>query len=105
MTQSARNWAPRYHCRVNRQPGCTYDNRMTAVCDIAGDLSSPYQFSMTQTAAYDIDSSVVDTCVNGDQCELPQMFQVGGGGGGGKGWRAVIAARWGTGCGGGGGAP
>lgn len=71
---SAADWPAQYICAQDRVPGCTADNRMSAVCSIASSWSMSTDVSHGNIRL--AGSSFFHTdCPSGVDCPLPAMFR------------------------------
>ena len=78
ITGSVASWSQRYFCQQPASEGCTYDNRMAAVCTIATGITAPQSYSWVDAPGATTPTMATQPSSNciGSACNLPPMFQV-----------------------------
>jgi hypothetical protein len=80
ITGSVRDWPARYQCRIPAEQGCSFDNRMAAVCSMAtsvdtAETADSNVYSRTQ-GLYGLSEQVDGACTAGSRCGIPAVYQV-----------------------------
>jgi hypothetical protein len=78
ITRSVREWSSRYFCKVALEQGCTFDNRMVALCQMSSTIVAPLVYSKSQVDTYSVSAETIsgDECLDDTHCPLPYLYRV-----------------------------